>query len=310
MSAAIQQSGVTLFIVWCLCYCHTVVSLEDTCTSVCNTVGMMESTPGQSCADIYQINVASRGVSAHYYIQTSTGVHQVYCDMELECGGQKGGWMRIADLDTSRGDQCPDGWTNITTPNSTIYPSKVVCGSPSDPAGCYSASFTVNGASYYKMCGKARGYQSSSPDAFAALSGIKSIDGPYVDGLSITVGENRTHVWTYAVGLSDDYFYPKRIENCPCNSIVPGAQPPGFVGDHYYCESGNLGRFESGTYYTNDKLWDGQDCENDCCDEVSLPWFQRQFNTTIQEDVEVRICHDQATTDEDIVIDLLQLFVQ
>ena len=163
----------------------------------------LSSLYGQFCADIYQINMASRGVSALYYIQTSTGVHQVYCDMELECGGHKGGWMRIADLDTSRGDECPDGWTNITTPNSTIYPSKVVCGSPSDPAGCYSASFTVNGASYYKMCGKARGYQSSSPDAFAALSGIKSIDGPYVDGLSITVGENRTQcglmLWVLAM---------------------------------------------------------------------------------------------------------------
>jgi len=41
-------------------------------------------------------------VSRDYWIETSTGVHQVYCDMELECGGRKGGWMRIADLDSYR----------------------------------------------------------------------------------------------------------------------------------------------------------------------------------------------------------------
>ena len=32
--------------------------------------------------------------------------------MELDCGGNKGGWMRIADIDTSRGDICPSGWNN------------------------------------------------------------------------------------------------------------------------------------------------------------------------------------------------------
>jgi len=36
--------------------------------------------------------------------------------MELECGGQKGGWIRIADLDSSSGDDCPSGWSKITTP--------------------------------------------------------------------------------------------------------------------------------------------------------------------------------------------------
>ena len=68
---------------------------------------MLQDNPGKSCDHIYQMNKASRGVSGTYWIQTSTGVHQVYYDMELECGGHKGGWMRIADLDTSRGDDYP-----------------------------------------------------------------------------------------------------------------------------------------------------------------------------------------------------------
>ena len=95
---------------------HLVAAQEKVCSSFCSTLGTLQSTPGKSCDDIYQINKASRGVSGNYWIYTTTGVHQVYCDMELECGGYKGGWMRIADLDTSRGDDCPSGWTEITIP--------------------------------------------------------------------------------------------------------------------------------------------------------------------------------------------------
>ena len=88
---------------------------------------MLQSSPGKPCDDIYQINKASRRASGNYWINTTTGVHQVYCDMELECGGHKGGWMRITDLDTSRGDDCPSGWTNITTPNELPHPAIPVC---------------------------------------------------------------------------------------------------------------------------------------------------------------------------------------
>ena len=95
----------------------------------CNNNNLVTGKESESlcvaCDDIlYQINKASRGVSGNYWINTTTGVHQVYCDMELECGGHvhKGGWMRIADLDTSRGDDCPSGWTKITAPVAYITP--------------------------------------------------------------------------------------------------------------------------------------------------------------------------------------------
>ena len=80
--------------------CHFVAAQEKTCSTFCSSLGMLQSSPGKSCNDIYQINKASRGVSGNYWIKTTTRAHQVYCDMELECGGHKGGWMRIADLDT------------------------------------------------------------------------------------------------------------------------------------------------------------------------------------------------------------------
>ena len=96
----------------------------------------MQSNPAKSCDDIYKINKqTARGVSGDYWVNTTTGVHQVYCDMELECGGQKGGWMRIVDLDISRGDDCPTGCTKFTTPNDPVHPAIDVCRSPNDNAG-------------------------------------------------------------------------------------------------------------------------------------------------------------------------------
>ena len=72
--------------------CHLVAAYqEDACCALCSSLGAVKSNPGKSCHDIYQINKATRGVSGNYWINTTTGVHQVYCDMELECGGHKGG---------------------------------------------------------------------------------------------------------------------------------------------------------------------------------------------------------------------------
>ena len=89
---------------------------EKVCSSFCSSLGMLRSSPGKSCAEIYQINKASRRASGLYWINTTSGLHQVNCSMKLECGGHKGGWTTIVKLDTSKGDSCPSEWTRITTP--------------------------------------------------------------------------------------------------------------------------------------------------------------------------------------------------
>ena len=199
--------------------CHLVAAQEKVCSTVCSTLGMLQSTPGKSCDDIYQFNKASRGVSRNYWINTTTGVHHVYCDMELECGGHKGGWMRIADLNTSRGDDCPSGWTKITTPVTA-------CIAPSNNAGCYSTNFFTLSIPYSKVCGMTVGYQKGRPDGFRAYRySSRSINGPYVDGISITYGTPRKHIWSYAIGISENN---NEISNCPC-SQSPGKLPPSFV---------------------------------------------------------------------------------
>ena len=59
---------------------------------------MLESSPGESCDDIYQINKITRGTSGYYWINTASGTHQVYCDMKLQCGSYKGGWTGLLNL--------------------------------------------------------------------------------------------------------------------------------------------------------------------------------------------------------------------
>ena len=116
-------------------------------------------------------------------------------------------------------------------------------------------------------------------------------------------------MWTYAVGLTDDANFGGSA--CPCAS-VPGKAPPSFVGAHYYCESGNTGAVGS-VYYTDDPLWDGTGCvhaKNNCCTNVGLPWFIREFPIAQHDNIEVRICTDQVYSNEAVLIDQLMLCIQ
>ena len=114
---------------------------------------------------------------------------------------------------------------------------------------------------------------------------------------------------TYVVGLSDDFNYDDG--NYPC-ARYPGTAPPSFVGDHYYCEFGNTGEVDINQYYTNDTLWDGTGCSvnNNCCINVNQPLFFRQLFTNRRDDIEARLCTDSAFTNEAILVEQIQLYVQ
>ena len=144
------------------------------------------------------------------------------------CGGVEGGWMQVVNVDMNRDNSCSGTWRMITNP-------KRLCLGLSS-GGCASAYFHVKGVSYDNICGQAKAFQKGSPDAFNIQ--LSSIDGNYVDGISITLGSPRKHVRTYAAGLSDNYDY--KDYNCPC-ATTPGRSPLVFVKNDYYCESGDVG---------------------------------------------------------------------
>ena len=154
------------------------------------------------------------------------------------------------------------------------------------------------------ICGQNRSYQKRIPDAFKVS--LQSINDPYVDGISITLGSPRQHVWTYAATGSDGL----NSGNCPC-APVPGASPPIFVNNNYYCESGTSGAPQSPSFYLSDPLWNGLGCpENSgCCASLGMPWFYRKAPTRLSEDIEVCICKNSPYSDEDTAIEELDIFV-
>jgi len=138
-----------------------------------------------------------------------------------------------------------------------------------------------------------------------------SIDQPYMDGISITHGSPRKHIWSYAAsseGTSlDSRFYP---HFCPCSKFR-GILPLPFVGDHYYCESGSTGNLKFETYFTSDPLWDGKGCgsQNTCCTQSNLPWFFRRLPLTSSDNIEARICHNEAFPTESVLVKETHFYV-
>ena len=163
------------------------------------------------------------------------------------------------------------------------------------------------------MCGRVRGYQFGSPDAFDEVHGNCpapcTIDKPYVDGVSITHGDSpRKHIWTYSAGV---YENKTSTPSCPCTGS--GTSP--FVGSDYYCESALNGPpwEPPAVLYSDDPLWDGQDCnglERTCCDPPNLPWFCKKLPEPTTDDLELHLCGDEPRTNEDVPIDLVELFIQ
>ena len=201
--------------------------------------------------------------SGMYLIVTPDGETQhVYCHMEELCSSG-GGWTRIAYLDMSDStEECPPGFR--------LYQSGGVraCGRQSSNSGsCQSVKFPSYGISYTQVCGRVVGYQYASPDAIQRgewknpgkyLGGIdpkhNDINSAYVDGISLTHGSPRQHIWTFMAGLTGNKILSDGRYNCPCSPGSPqSSHIQSFIGDDYFCESGVHDNWTH-KLYTNDPL--------------------------------------------------------
>uniref|UniRef100_A0A1X7SGW7 Fibrinogen C-terminal domain-containing protein n=1 Tax=Amphimedon queenslandica TaxID=400682 RepID=A0A1X7SGW7_AMPQE len=242
-----------------------------------------------SCKDIKAAHPNSP--SGYYYANN----HNIYCNMGELCR-QDGGWTRIAYLDMTM--NCPSGLQELMTGGIRL------CRREGDSAGCRSNVFQTNGISYSQICGKVVGYQKGTTD------GIESnFNNAYIDGVSITRGSPRQHVWSYIAGLRSD---SNTGSTCPCNTGATNTVPS-FVGEHYYCESGTNSA-PSQVVYTGDPLWDGKNCpslEAPCCTGTGLPWFFRDYgNATITDYIELRVCGDKNWDNEDTPVQLYEIYVK
>ena len=255
-----------------------------------------------SCQDIIEQQPDSP--SGYYYINGEL----TYCKMGQLCGSE-GGWTRLAYLDMSDDTvDCPSDWELFNSDNIRA------CGrSTGTIASCSSVTHSANGVSYSQVCGRVIGYQYGTTNAVETINlspeDHNDINSFYVDGVSITKGHPREHVWTLMAG---NYESIQDTGNCPCSSI-PGEDQEiqSFVGDHYFCESGNFVGFGV-KFHPNDPLWDGEGCsseEQECCAVPGLPWFHRSLNTSTDY-LELRLCGDQDSGNENTPISFYEIYVK
>ena len=222
------------------------------------------------------------------------------------CGGP--GWRRAAYLNMSDPTQtCPPAWELIATPRRS-------CARPSNAGSfsCYSAMFPTQGIQYSQVCGRIIGYQKGQPQAF--LTSSNTIDGQYVDGVSLTYGSPRQHIWTFANAIDE---YPHLYNSkCPCTNAAEQRtfSIPSFVGNDYFCETGVPPgqRWSNNIFYADDPLWDGQGCgpTSTCCTFNNPPWFCKQLPQSTNADLEVRLCSIDTPSFENTPIELIEIYIK
>jgi hypothetical protein len=133
-------------------------------------------------------------------------------------------------------------------------------------------------------------YQYGQTEAFRGHIGDpQTIDGAYVDGISLTYGNPRHHIWSFAAALNErsglraagNGNYLSQCEYCTDSTDVHVAMLniPSYmyVGNDYFCETGvpSGQTFNNSTFYADDPLWDGQGCgpTSTCCTFNNPPWF-------------------------------------
>ena len=261
--------------------------------------GMVSRYPALSCSELLQNN--PNAPSGYYWLRSSRdgGSARVWCNMELTCGPNVTGWARVAFLNlTDNSTSCPNaGFQLLTSSGGVRYCERVTGG-----YGCNEHIFSSSGIGYNKVCGRVTGIQIGTADVF---EGPTNIDEPYVDGVSLTYGNPRQHIWTF-IG-----YYSAIFNNCPCSSGST-TNILDFVGQDYFCESGTNENGFSGTrVFDEDPLWDGLMCtdtEVPCC--TGPPWFYKPLTSSVSDDISFRLCSDQGEVDEEMAFTLIEIYVQ
>ncbi len=150
------------------------------------------------------------------------------------CGGP-GEWTRIAHLNMSDpNESCPANWNLMSTPVRG-------CGRSS---ACNSAIFPSNGTSYSRVCGRVNAYEKGTPDAFArSISSNPGVEGAYIDGVSLTHGAagSRQHIWSFVAAFFENSSPSGLVCRCTNINLAWPYQVPAFVGNNYFCDTGNPG---------------------------------------------------------------------
>ena len=257
-----------------------------------NLVGQIPLYPTTSCAAL-----PPSSPSGYYWVRASNGsAVSVYCDMTLSCGGVTGGWVRVLELDmTNCRHQCPSG---LMERNDS--PNIRTCVRNEFLGGCSSVELSTVNIQYSTVCGRITAYQFGQVDDFVSTD----INSAYVDGVSLTRGTPRQHIWTFAAANDGN-----RI--CDCRDRATSPRPES-VGEDFFCDTGNLSSSRDHIFYADNRLWDGDGCStgNMCCFNNNPPYFNKTLSGPTTDNIEMRVCRDEGASNEDIAIESVEIYIQ
>ncbi len=250
---------------------------------------IQSSTVFESCAAIRMLSLPFP--SGMYRLMSNNSEEYAYCSMEHSCNGVVASWRSVVsfNINNSRNSQCPNGLLARESPSSCI--------ADFDGVGCTSVTYPING-SYSCVLGKIHGYQLGTPDGFLQYSFNRPVNATlnenYVDGVSLTHGrEPRTHIWTFTAGSSD---------STPVDCGICFTNTPSYIKTHYTCDVNNFCAFN--TACTHNILWhDSRQC-------VGSPIFHRQLPNMTSDDIDMRVCRDEDSGNENILFTNIEIYVQ
>ena len=234
--------------------------------------------PCGSCLEILSANSSATDGSYDIDPDGDGTTVEVECDMSTDGGG----WTQLADYDFSV-DGCPDDWVQTGS----------YCYRDVSAEGAVSATIDSLEVDYGEVLARVEAYQYHSMDAFGQSRSSYGIDDDYVDGVSLTVDDgtgSRSHVYTWAIGLTPGYY---STYDCPADG---GEAPAAFVGTDYSCETGNTASTWTSTWYSTALF--------------STTWAQVSLSATTSEDLEARLMSNQESSNEDVGVAELEVYVR
>jgi hypothetical protein len=255
----------------------------------------VQALPGALPTGTFGIDLDGNGI-----LNVAGGINEaaVFCDMDREGGG----WTRIFFLDGADAAlACPAVWARQERAGADAFRG---CARPL--LGALAPAVTADAPhAYTRVMGKMTGVVFGDQDAFAAHD--RGINDIYVDGVSLTIGNPREHVFTF-IGAHPCY---DGIVRCPCDG---GTSAPDFVDASFCDRPGQAARpagcnngardFDAAT-----PLWDGP---TDECNADADGLFVRDTLQahTAADDIDIRLMADQNTADENLVLTFVEIYIR
>ena len=242
---------------------------------------------------------------SNFSIQLPSGMYNIragnssiieYCSniIAFSCHGIPGRWRRIAYLSNNTSPvKCPMGFESINDPNVPALCKRNPTGSR-----CSSITYSTNRNSYSQVCGTIHGSYFGEPDGLNSYTSVRSrsagtpLNGNYVDGISLTHGSMyEHHIWTLSAIVN---FATNPTDVCS----ICDDNKPSYVGMDYSCDvvercNGNC---------SPRQIWGSGQC-------IGNNTFYKNLMQPTSDDIEMRVCVDQAENDEDIFLSFIELYV-